>query len=83
MKAGMLMGLESPTNRAERLARLVQIWDRVPALEETVKLIDAVSTADVRAMAEQLAVRAPAAMALYGPVEGAPSLAALQERRVA
>ena len=32
MKAGMLMGLESPSNRVERLARLVQIWDRVPAL---------------------------------------------------
>jgi len=83
MKAGMLMGLESPTNRAERLARLVQIWDQVPALEETVKLIDAVSTEDVRAMAELLAVKAPSAMALYGPVEGAPSLTALQERRVA
>ncbi|CUH87628.1 Protease 3 precursor [Phaeobacter sp. CECT 5382] len=83
MKAGMLMGLESPTNRAERLARLVQIWDRVPPLEETVGLINAVTTADVRAMAEDLAVRAPVAMALYGPVEGAPSLATLQERRIA
>lgn len=83
MKAGMLMGLESPTNRAERLARLVQIWDRVPPLEETVRLIDAVTTADVRALAEQLAVRAPAAMALYGPVDAAPSLVDLQERRIA
>ena len=33
MKAGMLMGLESPSNRAERLARLVQNWDRVAPLE--------------------------------------------------
>ncbi len=61
----------------------MQIWDQVPALEETVKLIDAVSTEDVRAMAELLAVKAPSAMALYGPVAGAPSLTALQERRVA
>nr|WP_269751716.1 pitrilysin family protein [Pseudophaeobacter flagellatus] len=83
MKAGMLMGLESPTNRAERLARLVQIWERVPPLEETVALIDAVTTEDVRQMAEGLALRAPAAMALYGPVSGAPSLAALQARRIA
>ena len=36
MKAGMLMGLESPSNRAERLARLVQMWGKVPSLEETV-----------------------------------------------
>nr|WP_302477950.1 pitrilysin family protein [Ruegeria atlantica] len=83
MKAGMLMGLESPSNRAERLARLVQIWGRVPSLEDTVAKIDAVSTADVRAFAENMAVRAPAALALYGPVSGAPSLADLQERRAA
>lgn len=83
MKAGMLMGLESPSNRAERLARLVQIWDKVPSLEDTVARIDAVTTQDVRAFAEQMAVRAPAAMAVYGPVDAAPSLQELQERRAA
>lgn len=83
MKAGMLMGLESPSNRAERLARLVQIWGRVPPLEETVTKIDAVSTKDVRAFAESMAVQAPAALALYGPVSGAPSLEEMQERRAA
>ncbi len=83
MKAGMLMGLESPSNRAERLARLVQIWGRVPSLEDTVAKIDAVSTEDVRAFAERMAVQAPAALALYGPVSDAPSLAELQERRAA
>jgi predicted Zn-dependent peptidase len=83
MKAGMLMGLESPSNRAERLARLVQIWGRVPSLEDTVAKIDAVSTEDVRAFAERMAVQAPAALALYGPVSGAPTLADLQERRAA
>jgi predicted Zn-dependent peptidase len=83
MKAGLLMGLESPSNRAERLARLVQIWDRVPALEETVEQIDAVTTGDVREFAETMAAAAPAALALYGPIDEAPSLAQLQERRVA
>ncbi|WP_170790401.1 M16 family metallopeptidase [Ruegeria lacuscaerulensis] len=83
MKAGMLMGLESPSNRAERLARLVQIWGRVPSLEDTVAKIDAVSTEDVRAFAETMAIQAPAALALYGPVSGAPTLAELQERRAA
>ncbi len=83
MKAGLLMGLESPSNRAERLARLIQIWDRIPPLEETVAQIDAVTTGDVRDFAETMALAAPAAMALYGPVEGAPTLAALQERRAA
>ncbi|AXT26813.1 insulinase family protein [Ruegeria sp. AD91A] len=83
MKAGMLMGLESPSNRAERLARLVQIWGRVPPLEDTVGRIDAVGIEDVRAVAETMALQAPAALALYGPVSAAPTLAELQERRAA
>ncbi|NRB19648.1 MAG: insulinase family protein [Rhodobacteraceae bacterium] len=83
MKAGMLMGLESPSNRAERLARLVQIWDQVPPLSDTVARIDAVTTGDVREFAETMATQAPAALALYGPVSEAPSLARLQERRTA
>ena len=83
MKAGMLMGLESPSNRSERLARLIQIWDRVPPLEDTIARIDAVTTADVRDMAARIALSAPAALALYGPVGDAPSLAALRERHAA
>ena len=83
MKAGLLMGLESPSNRAERLARLVQIWDRIPPLSETVEKIDMVTTGDVRDFAERMAATAPAALALYGPVEGAPTLDDLQERRAA
>ena len=83
MKAGLLMGLESPSNRAERLARLIQIWDRVPPLEETIAQIDAVTTGDVRDFAQNIAASAPAALALYGPVDGAPTLEELQERRAA
>lgn len=83
MKAGLLMGLESPSNRAERLARLIQIWDRIPPLEESIEKIDAVTTGDVRDLAQHMAHAAPAAMALYGPVENAPTLDALQARRVA
>lgn len=83
MKAGLLMGLESPSNRAERLARLIQIWNRIPSLKETVALIDAVTTGDVREFAEGMAAAAPAALALYGPIDAAPSLKDLQERRAA
>ena len=83
MKAGMLMGLESPSNRAERLARLVQIWGQVPPLEDTIARIDAVTTGDVRAFAAQIAHSAPTALALYGPIEAAPTLDQLQERRAA
>jgi predicted Zn-dependent peptidase len=83
MKAGLLMGLESPSARAERLARMLQIWGRVPGLEEVVARIDGVALADVKAQAAQIAHKAPAAMALYGPVKAAPTLADLQQRRAA
>ncbi len=83
MKAGLLMGLESPSSRAERLARMVQIWGRVPDLPEVIDRIDAVTTREVKEFAEVMAVQAPAALALYGPVENAPSLEALQDRRAA
>jgi len=83
MKAGMLMGLESPSNRAERLARMLQIWGRVPDLSETVERIDAVTLADVRRLAAHTVTRAPSALALYGPVSRSPSLQDLDARRAA
>ncbi len=78
MKAGMLMGLESPSNRAERLARMIAIWGRVPALDEVVEKIDAVTLDDVRQHGGRLITNAGSAMALYGPVENAPSLDTLR-----
>lgn len=83
MKAGLLMGLESPSNRAERLARLIQIWDRVPELSETVGRIDSVKAADVRIYAEKIASSSPMTLALYGPIDQAPTFDQLQERRAA
>ncbi|MEZ5755948.1 MAG: pitrilysin family protein [Paracoccaceae bacterium] len=82
LKAGLLMGLESPSSRAERNARLLSIWGRVPGVEETVAKIDAVSVGDVRAYGERL-VGAKAAMALYGPVGDAPDLEAIKARLAA
>ena len=83
MKAGLLMGLEQPSSRAERMARLLAIWDRVPTVEESVERIDAVTREKVRDFGARQAARKTAAMALYGPVEGAPALAALTERLAA
>jgi predicted Zn-dependent peptidase len=77
LKAGMLMGLESPSSRAERLARLLSIWGRVPGVDEAVARIDAVDVGAVRAYAQAM-LAAPAALALYGPVAGAPGLAAIR-----
>ena len=83
MKAGLLMGLESPSSRAERLARMVAIWDRIPSLDEIVAQIDGVTTETVRNFAGSMSSGAPAAMALYGPVADAPAVEKLQARLVA
>ncbi len=74
LKAGMVMGLESPSNRAERLARSVAIWGRAQSLEEVVSRIEAVDLATARAVAETLCAAARPALALYGPVRDAPGL---------
>jgi predicted Zn-dependent peptidase len=83
MTAGLLMGLESPSARAERNARLVAIWDRVPPLEETVARIDAVNLDGLRAHAASLTASGRSAMALYGPVAGAPDMTRIRERLAA
>ena len=82
IKAGMLMGLESPSSRAERIARLLAIYGRVPDVSESVAKIDAVTTADVRRYGEALC-GVDNAMALYGPVEAAPSLEEIRQRLAA
>ena len=83
MKASLLMGLESPSSRAERLARMVAIWDRIPTLDEVIEKIDAVTVNSVRNFAASLIGGSPAALALYGPVKGAPRVEELQARLVA
>jgi predicted Zn-dependent peptidase len=83
MKAGLLMGLESPSSRAERLARMLAIWDHVPALDEVVEKIDGVTVNAVRSFAASMIGGSPAALALYGPVKDAPNVEELQARLVA
>jgi predicted Zn-dependent peptidase len=81
-KAGLLMGLESVSARAERLAGMLSAWGRIPPMEETIAKVEAVGAAEARAAAGRLLDTAPA-LALYGPVDGAGSLDQLGERLVA
>lgn len=83
LKAGLLMGLESPSARAERMARYLTIWGRVPGLAEATAEIEAVDLAGVRDYGARLAGASEAALALYGPVAGAPGLDALKQRLAA
>lgn len=83
MKAGMLMGLESPSSRCERLARMVMIWGRVPSLDEVVAKINAVNTGGVAEYAARLCASGVPSLALYGPVEAAPEVGVLADRLTA
>lgn len=83
IRAALLMGLESPSAQAERMARTLAIWGRVPDPAEVAERIAAVSVADVRAHAERLIARARPALALYGPVAGAPAREDLARRLAA
>ena len=83
LKAGLLMGLESPASRCERLARMVAIWNRVPSLQEAVDKIEAVSQSQVTEFAQQLCRAEKMSMALYGPVEKALEIDELGRRLVA
>ena len=83
LKAGLLMGLESPAARCERLARMVAIWGRVPSLDETVDKIEAVTTTKVSDFATGICESKDIALAMYGPVEKAPEVAELKARLAA
>jgi predicted Zn-dependent peptidase len=83
MKAGLLMGLESPSARAERSARMLAVWDRVPDISETVARIDAVTSEDMRRFAETVVGGPAPALALLGPIRDAPERDALARRLAA
>ena len=68
MKAGLLMGLESASARAERLARMLTIWDRIPTLDEIVKKIDAVDLNDVRNFSDSIISNKKPTLSTYGPI---------------
>lgn len=80
LKAGLLMGLESPASRCARLARAVGIWGRVPPLSEAVEKIDAVDLTRVTDFAHEICRADKASMALYGPIDNAPPLQHLRDR---
>lgn len=71
-KAGLVMGLESPASRAERMAAMLSIWGEVLPLEDTIQKIDAVTTERARSALSSM-IKSRPSVVLYGPIEGAPS----------
>ena len=82
LRASLLMSRESTSMRAEQLAQQLLIHGRPLSTEEVRAKVDAVDPAAVSAVAAAALAGAPT-LALVGPVEGAPSLAALTARLAA
>ena len=80
IKASMLMGLESSSNRCERLARSLSVWGRIVPLSETIEKINSVSLENLRNFGQKIFSKGQPALALYGPVKKAPCLGELVER---
>lgn len=74
-RAGMMMALETPSARAETRMRQVFLRDGLVGFETLRQRLDAVSGADVQAMARRC-VEGPRAGAIVGPKTGHGALAA-------
>lgn len=66
LKAGLLMGLESSSSRAEQMARQIIGFDRLFDANELTDNVEAVTSEDVRLFAESIARSANPAVAVVG-----------------
>lgn len=66
LKAGLLMGLESSSARAEQMARQLLLFDRLIDTPELVERIDNVSPEAVRTLAARLVTGTRPSVAIVG-----------------
>lgn len=79
-RAGLLMGLESPTGRASQNARQQLFFGRTFTTDEVMAKLNAVDTGDVRALAERLFTRSMPTLAAIGPHGKLPEVGAIAAR---
>jgi len=69
LKAGIVMAMESPSARAEQLARQLLVLGRPEPAEEMIERLDAVDAAALQRVAERVTA-SPPALAILGPASG-------------
>jgi predicted Zn-dependent peptidase len=82
LKAGLLMSLESTGSRCEQVARQWQIFGRIIPASETVAKIEAVTAADICAVAAKI-FRTRPTLATIGPIGQVPKLSNIIDRLAA
>nr|TFG53367.1 MAG: insulinase family protein [Hyphomicrobiales bacterium] len=68
IKAGLLMGLESPYARCELIAGHLYAFNRVLSVDELTERLEAVDAAALRRFAEKMCLRGEPTLAAVGPV---------------
>jgi predicted Zn-dependent peptidase len=68
LKAGLLMGLESPSQRAEQIARQILIFGRPVPTQELIAKVDAVDADLVRRFGTEIVGKSKPAFAALGPI---------------
>lgn len=79
-RAGLLMGLESPTGRASQNARQQLLLGRTVGTDEIMARIDAVGVEDVRGLAGRLFTARMPTLAAIGPHGRLPDVASIARR---
>lgn len=79
MKAGLLMGLESSSSRARRVAHTILTFGDYVTINEVVEKIDRVTVEGVNRFAETL-LKQPFSMAALGPIKNLPDFGDVKAR---
>ena len=82
LKAGLLMGLESSSARAEQMARQLLLFDRLMEPPELIERIDAVTADAVRELAANLVGASPPSVAVVGAGRRGETFARMAAERV-
>ena len=82
IKAGMLMGLESSSARAEYMARQLLLFDKLIDTKEVVARIEAVTAEDIRTLAARLMTASKPSITVVGAGRQGTAYAAMAERMV-
>ena len=73
-KASIVMGLESLTNRCERMARALTVLGHIPSIDEIIRKVEEVSVSGVTDFGSKLLHSNKASLSIYGPIKESPKV---------
>jgi predicted Zn-dependent peptidase len=79
IKSGLLMSLESPSNRCSQRARQLVVYGRPMNTPELIERVEAIDTNSIRAAAERI-FRGEPTLAAIGPLDALPPLSEIRHK---